>query len=228
MVQPTGPHIAEGRDSVIFAHGRDKVLRIARDGRSLTAEAEIMLHVRAHGYPCPRVYDAGDGFLLMDRLDGLTMMEAMARPPFRLRRSGRLLAELHERLHRIPAPAGARVAALQGDRLLHGDLHPMNVMLTSQGPMVIDWSNATVGDPALDVADTWLVLACGSPPAGGIERLVVPIGRRVVLRAFLSGVDLAAARQALPLAVEGRLRDRNLSPDEQQRMARFVAARGAA
>src|SRR6187399_2536129 len=58
-MDPIGPKLAEGRDSEIFEHGPGKVLRVARDGRSLVAEAEIMRYVRSHGYPCPDVDDAG-------------------------------------------------------------------------------------------------------------------------------------------------------------------------
>ena len=133
-MQPIGPKLAEGRDSEIYEHGHDKVLRVARDGRSLAGEAEIMRYVRSHDYPCPEVYDAGDGYLVMERLEGPTMMEAVGKPPFPLRRSGRLLAELHEQLHRIAAPPGIRSAPLPGDRLVHLDLHPLNVMMTSDGP----------------------------------------------------------------------------------------------
>jgi aminoglycoside phosphotransferase (APT) family kinase protein len=222
-VQPIGPKLAEGRDSEIFEHGAGRVLRVARNGRSLISEAEIMRYVRSQGYPCPDVYDAGDGYLVMDRLVGPTMMESVGKPPFPLRRSGRLLAELHEQLHRIPAPPGIRAAPLPGDRLVHRDLHPLNVMMTPDGPMVIDWANASSGDPAFDVADTWVLFACATAPAGGIDRFVVPIGRRVMLRAFLSRVDAAAARRAIPAAVDDRLTDRNMSPDERTRMLRFAA-----
>lgn len=219
---PIGPKLAEGRDSEIFEHGAGKVLRVARDGRSLVAEAEVMRHVRAQGYPCPEVHDAGDGYLVMDRLDGPTMMEAAGRPPFPLRRMGHLLADLHERLHRIPAPPGIRSAPLPGDRLVHRDLHPMNVMITPDGPVVIDWSNASAGDPAFDLADTWVLFACASPPTEGVDRLVVPIGRRILLRAFLSRIDEQAARRAIPAAVEHRLTDRNMSPGERDRMRAFA------
>jgi serine/threonine protein kinase len=222
-VEPIGPKLAEGRDSEIFEQGRDKVLRVARDGRSLVGEAEIMRYARRHGYPCPDVYDAGDGYLVMDRLDGPTMMDSIGTPPFPLRRSGRLLAELHDRLHRIPAPPGLPEGPLGGDRLVHRDLHPLNVMMTSAGPVVIDWANASAGSPALDVAETWVLLACGSPPAGGIDRFVVPIGRRMFLRAFLGGIDTAAARRAIPIAVDHRLADGNLSPDEHERMRKLSA-----
>ncbi|MEZ5230312.1 MAG: hypothetical protein R2710_27705 [Acidimicrobiales bacterium] len=82
-VDPIGPKLAEGRDSEIFEHGPDRVLRVARDGRSLAQEAETMSYARDHGYPCPAVHDAGDGYLVMDRLVGPTMMEAAGRPPSR-------------------------------------------------------------------------------------------------------------------------------------------------
>lgn len=222
-MEPIGAKIAEGRDSEIFEHGPGRVLRVARDGRSLEAEAELMQYVRFHGYPCPQAYDAGTGYLVMDRLDGPTMLAALGRPPFPLRRSGHLLAALHERLHRIPAPPGIRVAPLPGDRLVHRDLHPMNVMMTPDGPMVIDWANASAGDPAFDVADTWVLFACGAPPMKGVDRLVVPIGRRVILRAFLGRVDADAARRAIPAAVEHRLTDRNLSSEEHDRMRELAA-----
>jgi aminoglycoside phosphotransferase (APT) family kinase protein len=222
-VNPIGPRIAEGRDSEIFKHGPGRVLRIARDGRSLVAEAEIMRYVRAHGYSCPEVYDAGDGYLVMDHLDGPTMMDSVGKPPFPLRRSGHVLAELHEQLHQIPAPPGMPPAPLPGDRLVHLDLHPMNVMMTSSGPVVIDWANAAAGDPAFDVADTWVLFACATAPTSGIDRFIVPIGRHILLRAFLSRVDTVAARRAIPAAVEHRLTDPNMSPDEQARMRQFAA-----
>jgi len=222
-MQPIGQKLAEGRDSEIFEHGPGKVLRVARDGRSLVGEAEVMRYVRSHGYPCPDVHDAGDGYLVMDRLEGPTMMDAVGKPPFPLRRSGRLLAELHDRLHQIPAPPGIRVAPLPGDRVVHRDLHPMNVMMTPDGPMVIDWSNASAGDPAFDIADTWVLFACASAPVSGIDRIVIPIGRRIMLRSFLSSVDTAAARRAIPAAVEHRLVDRNMSSEERTRMREFAS-----
>jgi aminoglycoside phosphotransferase (APT) family kinase protein len=222
-VQPAGPKIAEGRDSEIFEHGPGKVLRVARDGRSLVAEAEIMRYVRTHDYPCPDVYDAGDGYLVMDRLKGPTMMDAAGKPPFPLRRFGHLLAELHERLHRIPAPPGLRTAPLPGDRLVHRDLHPLNVMMTPDGPMVIDWANASAGDPAFDVADTWALFACATAAARGPDRIIAPIGRRVMLHAFLSRVDKEAARRAVPAAVDYRRTDRNITPAELTRMDKFAA-----
>lgn len=47
----------------------------------------------------------------------------------------------------------------EGDRLCHGDFHPFNVLLSSRGPVVIDWNNAHVGDPMEDVARSEVILS---------------------------------------------------------------------
>jgi aminoglycoside phosphotransferase (APT) family kinase protein len=219
-MQPLGPKIAEGRDSEIYDHGPGKVMRIARDLRSLVAEAEIMEYARSHGYPVPRVHDAGDGYLVMDRLEGTTMLDDAI--PFRIGRNARVLARLHEQLHRLPAPEGIRLAPVAGDRLVHRDLHPLNVLITDDGPVVIDWANASAGDPAFDVADTWVLFACGDPPLNPLERRLAPLARKLFLRGFLSGLDRDAARRCIPAAVAHRLTDRNMSPTEHDRMRKLA------
>ena len=221
-VDPNGPQIAEGRDSVIYEHGPQRVLRAARDGRSLVAEAEVMTYARSRGFPVPRVHDAGPGYLVMDRITGPTMLDDAI--TLRLRRHGALLAQLHQQLHGIPAPHWlARHAPLEGDRLLHGDLHPLNVLMTDEGPMVIDWSNASRGAPAFDVADAWSLFACADPPDIPVAALVVPVGRRLFLRGFLDGVDRAAAARAMPAVVRERMSDPNISDTEKRRMKRLAA-----
>src|SRR3546814_16291684 len=123
-MRPIGPKLAEGRDSQIFEHGPDKVLRVARDGRSLVAEAEIMRYVKSQDYPCPEVHDAGDGYLVIDLLAGPTMMQPVGKPPFPTRRSGHLLAASPKRLHRIPPPTGPREAPLPAAPPIPPHLHP--------------------------------------------------------------------------------------------------------
>jgi aminoglycoside phosphotransferase (APT) family kinase protein len=53
--------------------------------------------------------------------------------------------------HHRPPPAGPVVC--------HGDLHALNVLADGTRRCVVDWELATVGDPALDVARTALLLA---------------------------------------------------------------------
>jgi aminoglycoside phosphotransferase (APT) family kinase protein len=50
-------------------------------------------------------------------------------------------------------------------RLCHGDLHPSNVLLAADGPMIVDWFDASRGDPLADVARSVLtLLSDGSDP----------------------------------------------------------------
>src|SRR5262249_34395426 len=52
-----------------------------------------------------------------------------------------------------------RLAAMpDGDRLCHGDFHPVNVLGQNSLPMVIDWPDACCGDPAADVCRSYLLL----------------------------------------------------------------------
>ena len=79
-----------------------------------------------------------DEGLVLELVDGPTMLADLGRRPWRLARHARTLAELHARLHKVP---------YEGERLLHLDLHPDNVLLSARGPVVIDWTNARAGDP---------------------------------------------------------------------------------
>ncbi len=79
----------------------------------------------------------------------------------------------------------SRANRLRG-RLLHGDFHPNNILYTASGPVVIDWSFASSGDPLLDVARTLALPVIA-------EALMRPLGllRGLVdkrLETFLSGL----------------------------------------
>ena len=198
-------------------------MRRARDGRSLVGEAEVMRHVRDHGYPAPRVFDAGNGWLVMERLEGTDMLAGIRKTPRGVTSAGKLLADLHRRLGAIKAPQWVPVGpGPAGDRIIHLDLHPLNAMNTPDGPRVIDWANTRRGDPATDVANTWSLLACGEVPGGRVDRALAVIGRGLLLRTFLASLDRAAALRAMPALVEWRLRDRNHTDAERQRLRRLI------
>jgi Ser/Thr protein kinase RdoA (MazF antagonist) len=149
--------------------------------------------------------------LVLDRIDGPTMLDELRRRPWSLRRHARLLAQLHERLHEIPAPAGLPAAGA-GDRLLHLDLHPDNVILSPVGPFVLDWTNARRGEPTLDVALTWVIAATSAGLRG-----------RLFVRSFLAHFDRAELMRALPAAAELRIGDVNVSEQERRAVRRFLA-----
>ena len=45
----------------------------------------------------------------------------------------------------------------EGETICHSDFHPLNIMMTSKGPYIIDWSRAAKGDPLADVATTMML-----------------------------------------------------------------------
>jgi aminoglycoside phosphotransferase (APT) family kinase protein len=60
---------------------------------------------------------------------------------------------------RVVAAARRRIEGLGGgSAICHGDYHPGNVMLTADGPAVIDWVTAAAGQPEADVARTLFLL----------------------------------------------------------------------
>ena len=126
-----------------------------------------MSFVAEHGYRVPAVEDvrAGGTELVMERIDGPMMMDVMVRQPWTMARYASMLADLHDALHEIPAPGWLAQLPDGGDRLVHLDLHPMNVMLSPRGPVVIDWTNAARGDALTDSAFTYVLLTCPQMPA---------------------------------------------------------------
>ncbi len=55
-----------------------------------------------------------------------------------------------------------------GEATLHGDFHPGNVLVTSDGPRVIDWGEASRGDLAADIARTLVLLTPESAAGAGV------------------------------------------------------------
>ncbi len=220
-----GRLLAAGRDAEIFEHGPGRVLRKTRDGRSIEHEALVMAHVRAFGFPAPEVFEFthGGSGMVMERLDGLTMLDALARRPWRLWRYAAVLARLHQQLHLIPAPPGLRQSPHGGDRVLHLDLHPLNVLMTPRGPVVIDWTNAAAGEPDHDVAVSWIILGAADVPSGPTDRLLSS-ARGLFLQSFLQWFDRDAVAAALPLALEFRVNDANLA-DHERAAARALVER---
>lgn len=214
-----GPMIASGRDCFIFESSPGKVVRRARDGRSLEREASVMRHARRHGFPAPEVYDAEGPDILMERVDGPSMFQAMAKRPWQLAAHAQLLADLHTQLGKVRAPGWLPAAeGCFGTSLLHLDLHPLNVLITADGPRVIDWANAARGAAGAEVANTWLTMATVPAP-----NLPARIGQRLMVKAFLSRIDRDAARPYLATIAERRTGDRYTLDTERVSIERLLA-----
>jgi tRNA A-37 threonylcarbamoyl transferase component Bud32 len=71
--------IASGRDSDVYAYADGLVLRRYRDGRSAEGEAATLRAVAELGYPVPVVHEASGPDIVMERVDGPTLTEALRR-----------------------------------------------------------------------------------------------------------------------------------------------------
>jgi aminoglycoside phosphotransferase (APT) family kinase protein len=224
-VREPGALLASGRDSDIFEYGDRLVLRRSRAGSSMATEARIMDYARGCGYPVPAVHEVSDdGFaLVMEHIEGTSMVAVMAKHPWTVRQQGRLLASLHRQLHEIPAPDWAKDAPVgSGDCLVHLDLHPLNVMLTPKGPVVIDWPNAARGDGTTDTAMTWVLISAGTIPGGRLRAALMGWGRAQLVGAFLESFDLAVLRLQLPEVVGWKVLDPHMSAAEIRAMWAMV------
>ena len=223
--------LARGRDADVFDRGDGTVLRRSRKGIDQRPEARVMDYVGEAGYPVPRVRSVSDdgADLVMDKVAGPTMLQVLERRPWQASRIGAQLADLHARLHQIPGPEWLRsIDDADGDdaRVLHLDLHPMNVVVSPVGPVVIDWTNAAKGRPAADVARAWVLMAAADADVPWFLRPVVGGVRRSLVAGFLDAAGRDLARTGLAGAVAWTLRDPNISEGEKAQMRELLVAEG--
>jgi aminoglycoside phosphotransferase (APT) family kinase protein len=193
--------------------------------------------------------------ILFEHIDGPSMLHQLGAKPWSAIPLLHAFADLHismhahtmrefpsQRLHltqeirrasALPAKwTAAALAALDhlpdGNRLCHGDYHPDNVLMSPHGPIIIDWSEATAGNPIADVARTALIFRMGAPPPGGMSRpLIGPtraFAQSMYLRRYMKRypafrAELAAWR--LPIAA-ARLGAG--IPEEQQQLLALIEA----
>lgn len=218
--------LAAGRASEILALDERRVLRRTPGAADLEREAAVMRSARERGFPVPEVFEVRPDGLVLERVAGPTMAADLVRHPWRAGAHARTLADLHHRLHRLAPPAGVPArygAAGAGDVFLHGDLHPLNVLLSPRGPVVVDWTNAGRGPAGADLADVWLVLACARLPGTPPARLAVASVRRYFLRCFLDAAGREEAVACIDLAAAVRGRDPHVDPAERAAMRELVS-----
>jgi uncharacterized protein (TIGR02172 family) len=153
--------------------------------------------------------------IVFERIHGISMLRHTTKRPWRLIKAARQLAELHAQLHVHRAPeniptqrsqilnwiaqardlsAADRAAAVKalekiqdGDCVCHGDFHPENVLMTAKGPVIIDWTTGTRGEPIGDVARTVSLLRHAEiPPDWPLHiRAMVMTSRHFLVRFYV-------------------------------------------
>lgn len=139
--------------------------------------------------------------VVFERIDGELMWDRMIHHP--AERAGLMaeFAELQRQIHSLPLPAGipdavarmrAKIAEVgpldatehaealrllnalpRGAAVLHGDLHPGNILVTNERLVAIDWFDVTIGHPLTDVLRTEVLLR---PLPGDATPLHLPGG----------------------------------------------------
>ena len=155
--------------------------------------------------------------LIYERVAGAALFEVMPQKPWTIFRYARRMAELHVEMHtrtitlEIPRqrqrlvekieaartlPDGLRERVLavlaqmpDGDQLCHGDFHPANVLATPQGEVIIDWIDATRGNPLADLARSSIIaqgVAATEQTTSPVEKLFVRLFHAVYLRRYFA------------------------------------------
>ena len=195
----------------MFIRSDGLLVKRTRTGRDLRREAEMMSYLSGFGIPVPRVHEATADELVMQYVPGPRMSEEIGRKPWLAGSLGAELADLHHRLDVIPAPD---FLSGEGD-LLHLDLHPGNVVLGPEGPVVLDWASATKGDRRLDVALSWVSLAVAHLAP------VMKLTRWRFLRSFMANVDPKVV-EAIPEAARIRLARHDRDPREHAALQKLM------
>ncbi len=152
----------------------------------------------------PMIQHDGRNGLIYERVQGRSMFEIFKRSLWKLQPLAQKLADMHFQLHqshvestlpplknklekklqhanalpdRLKQQVSEKLAAFpEGDRICHGDFHPGNIMLNGSAAKIIDWIDASRGDPLADVARTSVLLL------GAASTLPNPLLRAVLNR----------------------------------------------
>lgn len=212
--------IASGRAADVYDRGDGTVVRRSRADHDVETERRVMTWLAAEGVPVPRVHRGEGRDLVMDRIDGPTMLEDLERRPWRVVAHARTLASVQRRLGEMRAPDWFphRHGVPSGDAVLHLDLHPMNVILGADGPTIIDWTNASRGPSGLDAA-----MSCALMSAYEVDGPRDRIARWLFVELFRAVRGRRVIRDAWPDALALRLRDPNLTPGERASLEAALA-----
>ena len=130
--------------------------------------------------------------IVFERIEGPLMFELMFARPDRVVELTRAFADVHAQIHRtrvsgfpglrdaldgvvtsspwIDETQRAHVHSIlralpEGEALLHGDFHPLNVVFAEQGAIVLDWLTARQDDPHAGVANTLVIMRHAHVPS---------------------------------------------------------------
>ncbi len=177
-----------GTDSVV----KVPYANLPADWTTFEAEIARSIHASGLPVPEVRDVIEVDGrpAAVFERIEGPSMWQQVLERPVDIEAYARELADIQRSLLSAGIPSGvpdfvdrlvrrisqadpldvadrdaAAVLAKElprGAALLHGDLHPGNVLMSPSGPVVIDWFDAAIGHPIADVVRSSILMRAGS------------------------------------------------------------------
>jgi aminoglycoside phosphotransferase (APT) family kinase protein len=94
----------------------------------------------------------------------------------------------------------------EGDRLCHGDFHPWNILGPLGREVLVDWLDASRGDPAADVCRSYVLISPSSPELASAyvdAYAELSGGSRDRILAWLPFVAAARLAEGVPNEVDG-------------------------
>lgn len=207
-------------------------------------EASLVQQVWLMGLPSPKVEDVletdGRWGIVLERIEGVPLTQYIEGDLTRLHFAAQLLGVLHRQIHarpaaQLPSQRQKLVRSLEmsplsevqkttlmrylqglpdGTALCHGDFHPENVLIHEGGVQVIDWPNATCGNPTADVARSALLILHSALPEDLPARQEILHNRERFFQEYLGHYqqgqtsDLEAQIAAwMPVIAAARLRE---------------------
>lgn len=159
----------------------------------------------------------GQKGIVYEKLIGHTLLAIMKSSPFKIKSSIEKLAEYHTKLSNCYTEDLPDIKVLIKNSLIHidesildkdkkrminnyidtlpnkkvlchVDFHPDNVIITTDGPKIIDWCNAAAGDPCADAAITAIIFTlCNNPPGTPkIVNLITKILAKYIKKVYLN------------------------------------------
>lgn len=187
--------------------------------------------VHAVGAPVPEVFEEvtleGRFGIVLQRLNGPTLMQLMRTGAVTFEQAGAIIAALAMSIHKlrsppevlsigdymkaqlrhddgkIPKQIATKILALidrlpSDDGLCHTDLSPGNVIMTTEGPKLVDWVGVMRGPPVLELGFLRVILSeLGPEVADNPERPRATNAAAQIEYARLSGTSVAELTAAM-------------------------------